>query len=77
MKWNQSVSKRVFGLNRSGLVLAGIAVVALAGCSSQPVVSNFPDLRLSPEPIPALLTPAERNQAIEDLQNAGAQNLGG
>ncbi|VAW19172.1 hypothetical protein MNBD_ALPHA09-595 [hydrothermal vent metagenome] len=71
------MSKRVFSLNRSGLVLAGFAFVALAGCSSQPVVSNFPDLRLNPAPIPALLTPEERYQAIEDLQNAGAQNLGG
>ena len=71
------MSKWVFSQKHIGLAVAGVAFVALAGCSTQPVVSNFPDLRLDPEPVPALLTPEERGQAIRDLQNLGEQNQGG
>jgi len=72
-----TVSKPIFKSNRTALALAGAVILLTAGCASQPVVSNFPDLRIDQQPAPVLLTPNERNQAIEDLQNAAEKNQSG
>jgi len=67
----------IFKSNWTALALAGAMIILTAGCASQPVVSNFPDLRIDQTPAPVLLTPYERNRAIEDLQNAAEQNQSG
>lgn len=58
-------------------LLAGLALFALCGCASQSELSQYPDLRIDPEATPTVLTPAERQQAIEELQNAADGNTGG
>jgi len=52
-------------------------MIVVSGCASQPVVSNFGDLRVDQKPAPLLLSPSERGQAIEELQNAAKKNQKG
>jgi len=72
-----NVSKPIISRKRTAPVLVGAVMFITVGCASQPVVSNFPDLRIDQQPAPVLLSPAERGQAIEDLQNAAEKNQKG
>ncbi len=56
--------------------LVGLALLTVCGCASQSELSQCPDLRVDPETTPAVLSPMERQQAIEELQNAAAGNTG-
>lgn len=69
--------RRVNWKGRAGPVIAGAVMLLTTACASQPVVSNFPDMRAAPPPEPVLMSPEERGQAIEELQDAAKKNQSG
>lgn len=64
------------GSGARAVLALGLAAGLLGGCTTQTEVVAYPDLRVDPEPTPAVLTDFERDEAIADLKAAGAKNAG-